>query len=108
MKTTILYLSPREAKPRLGEHRLGPAITLLDQNHQDATIIVNRRLPMSVQKAFLKHEGTQLGVIRQMFREGYSFQQSCRTAHEAGVAAGCQRAKKLGVLEKYIELRERK
>ena len=106
MKTTILYLAPQEARRRVGN--LGAfcdATTMLDQRTLDATIIVNNRLDPKIQRAYLKHEGVQLGILREWAGHGGSIPSIMPNAHENGLQAGLDEAEKLGVLEQYKKRR---
>ena len=79
-------------------------ITLIDLGGR-ATVIIDKDLDLGLRVVYTAHELAQLNKIREAEAEGYPFSSICSHAHQVGLRAGVEEAKKRGVLDQYLQHR---
>lgn len=107
----ILYMTPGQAQERLQltepDARLNLGVTAFNRQTGEGTIIINSLLPPSIQSAIEEQERIQYQMMYAYINSspGRNVEDIMPHAHYAGLDAGVQKAKELGVLDEYLCIR---
>ena len=104
-KYELLMLTPEGAKHFTNEigirlESFSGGITLYP--YGKSSIVIDSELPPKLQRVILAHEEAQLEVIQ---TSPQPFSSICRVAHQAGIAAALDKARKPGVYRDYLKYR---
>jgi hypothetical protein len=107
----VLLMKPEEAQVYLHlaepDARLNLGITQYNRETGEGTIIINANLPPLIRQVIHEHEQVQCLMIQKYVSNHPErhMEDILPYAHFAGLNAGVELAKQLGVLEDYLEIR---